>query len=259
MIDYFSNQNELKFINAIKKIDIPNYNLSNIPFFEFYWDGGILKVKYSLTDESIEINLIGDVLINVKQAIKKLLEHNKYYMNVGGCYWIWTNEPIHHYLHNHQTPKKFNGGEIIYNGISNKRFIDRILYHIFGCDTQTWSAMGIDIYTHKEPNSHFKKACSQHGRVSMIKNINGEYVKINDLNTLYNLNLSKYETQFINKNKQNKTFYFRNGICLTDKKHQGFNYKIYFIIGKTETYRNYIESMWRNKYGLPRLCSYINR
>lgn len=258
MQNSISNLNECDFINTIKKIQIPKWDLSNIEYLEFYWDDDNLYLKYSLNKITSKININSNTKNNVKSTIKNIFNQSNQNINMGGCYWLWTNEPIHHYLHTHKTPDKFDGGEIIYNGISDKGLINRVLHHIFGNEKQAWSGIGIDIYKYTPP-SHFKKAYSEKGKIPLLKNSIGEYNTIKYKNMLHELNLSKDEIKYINDNHNNNVFYFRNGICLTDDKHKGYKYRIYFTPGETETYRNYIESSWRDMYGLPRLCSYSKR
>ncbi len=50
----------------------------------------------------------------------------------GGCYWIWTNEPVNHSLHKNSTPSPFDDGEIIYNGIAKDDVKGRIFHHLLG-------------------------------------------------------------------------------------------------------------------------------
>lgn len=258
MSSSINNLNEQNFISAIEKINIPDWNLSNVNYLEFFWKGYSLYIKYSLTGETIEINTSGDIKHKVKEAISELFEDIEHNINMGGCYWLWTNEPIHHYLHTHKTPETFDGGEVIYNGISDKGLFNRVLHHLFGNENQAWSGIGIDIYKNK-PKSHFKKACSPKGKIPVLKTESGDYRGLDYVEMLYDLNLSSDELDYIRNNKKSNTFFFRNGICLTDDKHKGYTYRVYFTPGETETYRNHIESSWRNSYGLPRLCSYIKR
>jgi hypothetical protein len=56
----------------------------------------------------------------------------------GGCYWIWTNEPVIHYLHKQKTPQKMSKGEIIYNGIAKDNVRSRITHHLLADDDAGW-------------------------------------------------------------------------------------------------------------------------
>lgn len=210
--DYWLEQEKV-FLNAIKDVEIPNEQLEDVDF--------------KLLKNSEDINSIP---------------------SGGGCYWIWTNEPIKHSLHKHKTPKSFNGGEIIYNGIAKDDVKGRVFHHLFGFEDAGWSGISIDIYT-KNSVSHRKKACSPNGKVPYINKI-----PIKSKTQLLELSLSIGEKKFIQKNDSN-VFYFRNGINITDKKHKHYNFIVYYITGLTSLYLEYIEKQWRG-FGLPKLCSY---
>ena len=52
-------------------------------------------------------------------------------------------------------------------------------------------------------------------------------------------------------------FIFINGINITEPKHNAFTYKVFYVSGLTSaSYTDFIEKKWREKYGLPRLCTY---
>ncbi len=206
-------EQEKKFLNAIKDVEIPNEQLEDVDF--------------------------------------KLLKNNEDINSIpsgGGCYWIWTNEPVKHSLHKHKTPKSFNGGEIIYNGIAKDDVKARVFHHLFGFEDAGWSGISLDIYT-KDSVSHRKKACSPNGKVPYINNI-----PIKSKTQLLELNLSKKEKNYI-KNNDSNVFHFRNGINITDNKHKNYNFIVYYITGLTSLYLEYIEKQWR-EFGLPKLCSY---
>lgn len=201
------------FLNAIKDVKIPNETLEKVDF---------IKVTNNNDINSIPSG--------------------------GGCYWIWTNEPVNHSLHKHSTPKKFNGGEIIYNGIAKDDVKGRIFHHLFGFEDAGWSGISLDIYT-KNSVSHRKKACSPTGKVPFLNK-----VPIKSKGELLKLHLSKSEIAYITK-KKSSVFYFRNGINITDNKHKLFKFKVYYITGLTSLYLEHIEKQWRG-FGLPKLCSY---
>jgi len=206
-------EQEKKFLNAIENIEIPSQNLKNVDF----------KLLKTIED----INSIP---------------------SGGGCYWIWTNEPVKHSLHKHPTPKTFDGGEIIYNGIAKDDVKGRIIHHLFGSEDATWSGISIDIYT-KQTVSHRKKACSPRGKVPYLNN-----QPIRTKEQLLQLNLSVNERAFINEGKGDM-FYFRNGVNITEEKHKKYHFRAYYIAGLTSLYLEYIEKKWR-EFGLPKLCSY---
>ena len=206
-------EQEKIFLEAIKDVEIPNEILDNVDF--------------KLVKNNTDLNSIpsGD-----------------------GCYWIWTNEPVKHSLHKHNTPNLFNGGEVIYNGIAKDDVKGRIFHHLFGFEDAGWSGISLDIYT-KNSVSHRKKACSQTGKVPYI-----DKQPIRNKTQLLQLHLSPTEQDYINNNAFD-IFYFRNGINITDNKHNTHDFKVYYITGLTSLYLEHIEKQWR-EFGLPKLCSY---
>lgn len=177
----------------------------------------------------------------------------------GGCYWIWTNEPIYHRLHRNKTPKGFSNGEVIYNGIAKDNVRSRIMHHLSGDIDAGWSGVSIDIYP-SHSRSHKKKAYSRAGKVPFVSSPNVvsgsvKYIPIRTKELLLSLNLSRSEKRFINK-RNRPTYFFRNGINFSDYKHKKYKYKIYYITGLTTLYLEFIEKRWRKKHGTPKLCSY---
>lgn len=205
---------EKKFFKAIKNAKVPNTKLE--------------KVDHTMVKTANDLKNIP---------------------NGGGCYWIWTNESVKHSLHKHKLPKKFKGGEIIYNGVAKDDVKGRICHHLFGSVDAGWSGISIDIYT-KRSKSHRKKACSKKGKVPFVGNN-----PIRERSQLLKIFLSNEEKKFISKNRLN-TYYFRNGIDITEKKHRKFKFNIFYIIGLKSLYLEHIEKEWR-KNGLPRLCTYL--
>ncbi len=207
-------EQEKKFLKAISNVDIPNEILDRVDFVEIKDHNDLSRIS-----------------------------------NGGGCYWIWTNEPVTHSLHNNLTPKSFDGGEIIYNGIAKDDVRGRVFHHLFGFEDAGWSGISMDIYR-KPSTSHRKKACSPKGKVPFINK-----VPIRSKERLLKLYLTKEEKVFIKNSKQN-VFYFKNGINLYEEKHKPFSFGAYFITGLTSLYLELIEKEWR-KNGLPKLCSYL--
>lgn len=199
MANKFWLEQEEKFLNAIKNVEIPNYCLDNVDF--------------KIVKNSNDLNSIP---------------------SGGGCYWIWTNEPVRHSLHKHIIPNAFNAGEVIYNGIAIDDVKGRLFHHLFGFEDASWSGISLDIYT-KNSNSHRKKACSPTGKVPFIYNH-----PIRTKKQLLNLHLSETEKAYIN-NFDSDVFYFRNGVNINDKKHYNFDFKVYYIIGLTSLYLEHIE------------------
>lgn len=207
-------EQEKKFLKAIEDVDVPNKTLDNVDFVDIKSNNDFSKIPKG-----------------------------------GGCYWIWTNEPVIHSLHKNKTPIPFHNGEIIYNGIAKDDVKGRIFHHLFGFEDAGWSGISIDIYT-KSSNSHRKKACSPKGKVPFINK-----TPIRSKEELLKLHLTQKEKTFINNSEQN-VFHFRNGININDEKHKDFQYRVYFITGLTSLYLEHIEKEWR-KNGLPKLCSYL--
>lgn len=213
MANSFWLEQEKIFLKAIQEVKIPNALLQNVD---------CLLIK-----DSKDLNSVP---------------------SGGGCYWIWTNEPVVHSLHRHKTPKSFQSGEIIYNGIAKDDVKGRVFHHLFGFADAGWSGISLDIYT-SESESHRKKACSQAGKVPYI-----EKKPIRTREQLLKLNLSVTEKSYIKKTKRN-VYFFRNGINIREPKHRKYKFKVYYIIGLSSLYLEYIEKEWRNN-GLPKLCSY---
>lgn len=231
---YWVDQEE-KFLKAIKDVEIPNSNLDKVDYLE-------IKSQKDLN--------------NIP--------------NGGGCYWIWTNEPVIHTLHKNRLPDELNSGQIIYNGIAKDDVKGRVFHHLFGFEDAGWSGISMDIYENSS-QSHRKKAMSPTGKVPYVledkivkrgnkkKNIKkGDLIKvlsaIKSKNQLLKINLSNEEKNFINKTNYSK-YFFRNGINIIDNKHKSFSFKVYYITGLSSLYLDFIEKEWREN-GLPRLCSY---
>lgn len=213
MLNNYWLRQERIFFEAIRYVEIPNRNLDQV-------DSILLRNRNDLTQIP----------------------------SGGGCYWIWTNEPVYHSLHRHPTPTNFDGGECIYNGIAKDDVKGRVFHHLFGYEDASWSGISMDIYTNNSV-SHRKKACSPSGKVPYINNI-----PIRNREQLLMLHLSENETNYVG-HQQTNVFYFRNGINIEEDKHINFDFRIYFIVGLTSLYLEYIEKKWR-EFGLPKLCSY---
>jgi len=214
--NYWLEQEKI-FLKAIKDVEIPNMSLDKVDFIN-------LENKNDLSKISI---------VDGKG---------------GGCYWIWTDEPILHSLHKHKTPEPFQKGEVIYNGIAKDDIKGRIYHHLFGFEDAGWSGISIDIYQ-KQSISHRKKACSKFGKVPYINNN-----PIRNKEQLLQIHLSDNERNFIEITDFNE-YYFRNGIDISEEKHIKYNFKVFYIIGLTSLYLEHIEKEWR-EFGLPKLCSY---
>ncbi len=181
----------------------------------------------------------------------------------GGCYWIWTNEPANHRFHKNLIPKKIKNGEIIYNGIAKDNVRLRIKHHLLNVkEDARWSGISLDIYQ-SESQSHRKKAMSLNkGKVPYVdcvfENGTNSY-SCKPVRTkkdlLSHLFLSDTEKKYI-KNSNASEIFFRNCIDIFERKHKKFKFVVYFITGLEPLFLEYIEKKWREKYGLPKLCSY---
>lgn len=167
----------------------------------------------------------------------------------GGCYWIWTDEPVHHSFHRNKTPEKIYGGEVIYNGIAKDNVRLRIMHHLNGAVEAGWSGISMDVLF-SQPASHRKKVFSAKGKVPYL---DGEPIRSKEL--ACKLYLLAEENKFIKDNSLDKCF-FRNGINIFEPKHKKYIFRVYYIAGLKTLYLEFIEKKWREKYGLPKLCSY---
>lgn len=190
---------------------------------------------------------------------------------IAGCYWIWTDAPIRHVLHDGDIliPERFNNGEVIYNGVTLKSLKQRIKHHLLNDDeNEGRSGVSIDILMRSGERSHNKTAMYEGNEkrqklptLVQTSEPAGEKIritkrlKIKDRATLLELFLSSEEKSFIT-NTNDDTIYFRNGINILDKKHGNYKYRVYYVVGVEKVYMGYIETEWRKPYGVPRLCSY---
>lgn len=210
-----------KFESIEKKVKIPDEKLKNVDFVELKNERSFDKIPSD-----------------------------------GGCYWIWTNEPVYHRFHSNKIPKTIDKGEVIYNGIAKDNVNSRIRHHLTAKPDEGWSGISLDIFP-DSVTSHKKKVFStKKGTKIPYVEIDGELKPIRARNLISLLFLSKAEKDYINSNKRLKTFYFRNGINIFEPKHKKYNFRAYFITGVKWLYLEYVEKKWREEYGLPKLCSY---
>lgn len=170
----------------------------------------------------------------------------------GGCYWIWTNEPVLHSFHPNSKvfPTGFDGGEIVYNGISKDDIRGRIQRHLLGKVEEGMSGIGLDLLTFEYKGSHRKKAYSTDGKAPCI-----DGKRITTIEQLRQIGLSKEEKVFLDGCTH--AVYFRNGINVTEEKHKKFVFKVYFLSNlKSYSYGDIVEKKWREINGIPKLCSY---
>lgn len=229
-------QEEQKFLKAIHDVRIPNQKLKEVPFITPHSKEDFEQIPAS-----------------------------------GGCYWIWTNEPVLHSLHKNDTPTSFDGGEIIYNGIAKDNVRGRAKHHLLGEVDAGWSGISLDIYF-GDTISHRKKALSEKGKVPYIKENSivkraikakglskGDTIErfkpIRSKNDFLKIHLTDSEKKTLEKAGY-ENIYFRNGIDITEDKHKEFEFRVYFITGLSSLYLDFIEKKWRKDFGLPKLCSY---
>ncbi len=210
-----------------------------------------LKLESKIKTPDLKLTSVDSVTLKNEKAFLQIPKK-------GGCYWIWTNEPVLHQFHKNQIPKIIYNGEIIYNGIAKDNVCLRIKHHLLGELHAGWSGISMDLYPGIS-KSHRKKAYSskRRSKVPYInkKNKNVDLIPIKAKKLLFNLFLSKKEKEYIQNNTQ-RQYFFRNGINILEKKHKRYKYKVYYIVGLSTLYLEYIEKKWRKEYGLPKLCSY---
>jgi hypothetical protein len=216
--------------------------------------------KFKKLEEKIKIpdkclNKVDFVILKTKDDFNSI-------PNTGGCYWVWTNEPVKHRFHRNKIPERIYKGEIIYNGIAKDNVQDRIIHHLYGKEDAGWSGISLDIY-YKKSISHRKKLMSAKGKVPYVEcstnsrkgKKDGELKPIRNKELLFKLFLSNKEKSFLKKSNK-KIYYFRNGVDIFEPKHQRYKFRVYFVTGLETLYTEYIEKRWREKFGLPKLCSY---
>lgn len=224
---------EKKYLSAIENVKIPNERLDDVP----------------------------SVIIKSEEDILKIGDG-------GGCYWIWTNEPVTHFFHKNPIPSSVDNGEIIYNGIAKDDVKGRIKHHLLSISDARWSGISLDIYF-LDTVSHRKKVFAKKGKVPYVQKetevLKSEglnkgdkvtrLVPLRNIEDISKLNLSPEEQSHISK-LDYKEIYFRNGIDVQEKKHAEFEFRVYYIVGLKSLYLDFVEKQWRNKYGTPKLCSY---
>ena len=176
--------------------------------------------------------------------------------NKGGIYFITTNENIHHSFHNKNKkfPKMYDDFTIIYNGTSSDLY-SRAKNHLFRDKNKGMSGISVDILTTKEQVESHTKCCFSSNKKKKTPFIIETETRISEFNQCYKLNTSENEQKFLSENK-NKIIYFRNGINVLSEKHINFEWNFYYLIIKSHSVRDIVETNWRKKYGTPILCTY---
>jgi len=236
--------------------------MSNQPIMTSIWYKEQKKIQDFL---SASISIPDETLTDVDFATMKSPDNLVQVPKVGGVYFIWTDEPITHSLNGNDGCIPFNGGKIMYNGVSSGlrgRCEEHLLRtkDLKGGFINSQSAISVDLYCEGfKGQSHTKRAYSAKskldGRKSKVPTIKGNKVRI--VNDLLNLgNLSNEEHDFLMVQDGMSDIAFNNGINVADDKHLNYEWKFYFIELIEPFYKNYIELQWRIKFGTPQLCSY---
>jgi hypothetical protein len=87
--------------------------------------------------------------------------------------WQLENVPfiiIRHSFHINDFPKKFDSGEIIYNGNASDDIRGRIEKHLLGKVSKSRSAVSIDLLLSNCTSSHRKKAFCSNGNTAYCNN-----------------------------------------------------------------------------------------
>tara|TARA_Y100000389_G_scaffold204868_1_gene260285 strand:+ start:2006 stop:2767 length:762 start_codon:yes stop_codon:yes gene_type:complete len=189
---------------------------------------------------------------------------------IPGCYWIASNEPCYHCFNGRNTPpiEISTCNNVLYNGVTtdlNKRLKDHLLRSdssgSFGSVSGiSFDLLDFDIHSTK-PRTHVKHlftSTSDKKKLPKILNeSNQKYEIITDKESL--INCMKGITYFEKKNiRDNHTSYFKNGICVSDRKHSKYKWSFIYMPIDNELIRSHIEIQWRDLYGVPPLASYIS-
>lgn len=216
------------------------------------------KEEKKFKDLEKEVRIPDEKLRNVDSVVVKRREDFEKIPKNCGCYWIWTNEPVYHRMHKKEIPSKVNKGEIIYNGITDTNLRTRIKEHLLTEEKAGRSGISLDIYYHRS-KSHRKSALSSTKKVPylIIPRRKGEtsHEEIREKRLLYKLFLSKEEKSYIRRTNW-KEYYFRNGINVSENKHKKYEFRVYFIAGLNCLYLQCTEKKWRERFNLPKLCTY---
>ncbi len=207
---------------------------------------------YNLT-ELRTVPPIGPKLDNIKHVVLTCIEDfEKIPKSKGGVYFIVTNESVNHTFHRHSLPQVLEDGfDIIYNGTAQD-LRDRAKKHLLRMVSKGMSGISVDILMDEDVESH-TKCCYAPNNKKKTPYIATKAIKCID--DVKKLALSEVERSFITSNT-NSTIYFRNGINAFDSKHLPYTFKFYFQEIDSHCVRDIIETTWRKKNGVPKLCTY---
>ena len=171
-----------------------------------------------------------------------------------GAYWIVTNEPVEHSMHNRSFPAKIkeekNESEIIYNGVAGN-IRGRASVHLLREKCEGMSGISVDLFTGSAPpRSHVKKAfVAGRGKVPYI---NGTLVSAKE--DLHKMNLSQKEKDYVSQSNNEQIFLW-NGINVSWEKHVNHEWRVYYYVCD-HSMSSHVEIKWRERNGNPKLNSY---
>ena len=236
-------------VTSVPLCDINEHLEECVPMYMNKTNGKLIEVQVpnaSLEDISqVTMHAIADV-----QKVPK----------APGNYWILTNEPVHHCLNAGTNTCKplSNGLRVVYNGVSAS-LQQRAVQHLFSEEAKggsgKLSGVSVDILQKvHEATSHVKVAWSTK-KVKVPKLVSLATCKHpTSLEELLNaLHITNEEKIYA----ANKTvLYFKNGIHVSDAKHKGFDWVFAYAPVSNHSIRDYVETEWRRRHGVPLLCSY---
>lgn len=179
----------------------------------------------------------------------------------GGNYWIVSNEIPGFRLHSQNVPSKIGEDEILYSGKTKQSIRGRIKNHLLAkklsesiySETKSGfkvkhsiSALSLDILDQHVPEeirlSHYKDAMSPKSKVAKTKE------------DLLKILKDQKEREYV-ENSNETIYYFKNGINVFDSKHSKFKFRVYYLPTSNIAYSEWVENKWREKFGVPALCS----
>ena len=192
------------------------------------------------------------VTIDSRQSLLDLPKSN-------AAYWVSTNEPVLHSMHKHTNPMLLeNGHEVIYNGVT-MGLRSRITEHLLRKKCKGNSGISVDIFCDDiPPSSHIKKAMAPGRKKTCFVNTDLGLTRVqSNKKLLSRMNLTSKEAAFVDSNKTD-TIYFWNGINVCWDKHKEYEWVVHYVeTASNPEYTGIIEHLWRERYGYPRLISYL--
>lgn len=179
----------------------------------------------------------------------------------GGCYWILTNEDVNHCLnsstkHPEELIPDTDDCRVVYNGVADD-LRSRAKQHLLRNDRDghfgTRSGISVDLM--KGAKTETKNSHAKRINLIRLRTADGfEPMKTSDKNTiLERLNFTREEVDLA---FQQEEIFFKNGIDVQDLKHQHCQWIFAYESIDNQLLRDHIERSWREKYGIPILCTY---